>query len=512
MNALEHLRLSISKYIACLLWVHVPIIAGVAFWLGTDWVVATAGSIAFAAVPSFLLWRSGVGEGFRNAVAVSYMVQVGLLVYVFSGHPWQIDIHMYFFASLAIVAALCCWKSIIVATVTIALHHLVLNFILPAAVFPEGADLSRVILHAVIVVFESAVLTWLTFKLVSAFDASSEAVSLATTAKEEADQEKQRAIEASDAAKQSENHVRELQAKAEQLNLEKQNALAEEEERSRVERISVATNFEKAVGSIMAKVADNSSKLTGLAGNMQQASGQVKDKVTETVSFTDTMTHSVQSVSSAAEQLRSSIQEISGQVNRSSDVASSASDRASATAGTMDQLKSAAQQISEVVKLISDIAEQTNLLALNATIEAARAGEAGKGFAVVASEVKNLATQTARATEDITSQVSGIQQVSEKAADEIGIILETINEISETTSAVASAVEEQTAATGEISDNTKKAFEGTVRVKDEVSGIANIADQTTQAADDVYTAAEELGVDTDDVRREMATFIEKIRG
>jgi methyl-accepting chemotaxis protein len=178
----------------------------------------------------------------------------------------------------------------------------------------------------------------------------------------------------------------------------------------------------------------------------------------------------------------------------------------------MNELKTSAQQISDVVNLISDIAEQTNLLALNATIEAARAGEAGKGFAVVASEVKNLATQTARATEDITAQVSGIQQVSEQAASEISAILETINEISATTSAVAAAVEEQTAATGEISNNTRRAFDGTVQVKGEVGYIVNFADEAASASHDVYVAAEELGSDAEQVRTEMDGFLSQIKG
>ncbi|MFT6559708.1 MAG: methyl-accepting chemotaxis protein, partial [Sneathiella sp.] len=320
MNALDQLRQSISKNIAILLWIHVPVIVVSAMMIGADWMGATLGAALFAAIPTALLLMGGASANFRYAVSVGYIVQVGLLVYVFKGHPWQIDIHMYFFASLAVISVLCCWKSIIVATVTIALHHLILNFALPAAVFPEGADFGRVVLHAVIVVFESAVLTSLTFKLVQAFDASAQSVEAAEAAKAVADAEKQRAVDASEAAKQSEVHVRELQAEAERLNAEKQEASDAALARRQAERQAVAREFEESVGNLVLKLVSNSKNLTDLAGNMQHASDNVKGKAGETVTMTDAMSGNVQSVSSAAEQLSASIQEISSQVNRSSHV------------------------------------------------------------------------------------------------------------------------------------------------------------------------------------------------
>ena len=511
MNALTELRESISKIIVVLLWLHVPVTAAAAMMVGGDWIGATIGSAVFAAIPTALWKLQNASLNFRFAVAVSYVVQIGLLVYVFSGHPWQIDVHMYFFAALAIIGALCCWQTIIVGTATIALHHLILNFALPLAVFPEGADFFRVVLHAVVVIFEAAVLTWLAFKLVKAFNSSSEAVEIAQSATSAAEVEKQRALEATEEAKNSEAHVMELKAEAERLNDERIQAGSLEQERAKQDRHAVAQAFEESVGNIVKTVAENSHKVTNLAANLQSISSEVTGKVKQASYVTENMSGSVQSVSSATEELSASIQEISTQLNQSSQIASSASKRASATSETMTQLKDAAQQISEVVGLISDIAEQTNLLALNATIEAARAGEAGKGFAVVASEVKNLATQTARATEDITSQVSGIQQVSEKAAEEIESILETINEISSTTSSVASAVEEQTAATNEISASTGKAFTGTVEVKSEVSEIEGFVTRSSSAADDMLAASNELVADADKVQSEVAGFLQKIR-
>ncbi len=511
MNALNELRELVSKYLLYVLWAHVPITAVSATLVGGDWLYSTIGSIVFALIPTVIGLKNRMSLQYRYALAVAYMVQIGLIVYVFRGHPWQIDIHMYFFAGLAIVAVLCCWKTIIVATATIAVHHLALNFILPSAVFPDGADFFRVVLHAVIVIFESAVLTYLAYNLISAFSKAEIAVSEASAATKQAEIEKAKAEDATKEAREAAERVNALKAEADSLNEEKIRSAEEEVERRRLERVEIANQFEQSVGAILKKVSTNSHSMSDLIVSLKQISGEVTDKVMQTTSVAETMTGSVQAVSSATEQLSASIQEISSQVNQSNQVASTASERASATAGTMEQLKDAAKQISEVVSLINDIAEQTNLLALNATIEAARAGEAGKGFAVVASEVKNLATQTAKATEDITTQISGIQQVSEQAASEIEAILGTINEINSTTSSVASAVEEQSVATNEISSSTKNAYDGTVRLKGDVANIEQFAKQSSESSERVLSAVTEMVSDTDTVLNEVSEFLQKFR-
>ena len=511
MNALNELRELVSKYLLYVLWAHVPITAIAAFAVGGDWLYSTIGSAVFAAVPTVIGLKNRMSLQYRYSVAVTYIIQIGLMVYVFSGHPWQVDVHMYFFAGLAIVAVLCCWRTIIVATVAIAVHHLALNFILPTAVFPDGADFFRVVLHAVIVVFESVVLTYLAFKLVTAFTKAEVAITEADKAKQRAETEKLKAEDASKEAQSATERVSALKAEADSLNEEKLRTTEEESERRRLDRLEIANQFEQNVGNVLKKVSENSHSMSELITNLKNISGEVTGKIVQTAGVAETMTNSVQSVSSATEELSASIQEISSQVNQSNKVATTASERASATAGTMEQLKEAANQISEVVSLINDIAEQTNLLALNATIEAARAGEAGKGFAVVASEVKNLATQTARATEDITTQISGIQQVSAQAATEIEAILVTINEINSTTSSVAAAVEEQSVATNEISGSTRNAYDGTVKLKGDVANIEQFAKQSSDASERVLGAVTEMVTDTDTVLKEVSGFLAKFR-
>ncbi|WP_169568642.1 methyl-accepting chemotaxis protein [Sneathiella limimaris] len=511
MNALAELRSSVSKYLLAILWVHVPVTLVAALVIGGSWLEATLASAIFAGITTFFYFRDKLSQEYRYSVAVTYMIQIGLIVYEFSGHPWQIDIHMYFFAGLAIVAVFCCWTTILVATATVAVHHLVLNFTLPAAVFPDGADFFRVVLHAVIVVFEAAVLTVLAFRLVKAFAASEEAIQAAASAQRLAEDEKQKAIQASEEAKEAAERVSALKAEADKLNEEKLRATEEENERRRKERLDIAAQFEQSVGGVLKKVGENTHKLTGLVSTMKSISDDVAGRVDQTSGVAEDMTNNVQAVSAATEQLSASIREISSQVNQSNRVASDASDRATATAGTMESLTTAAKEISEVINLINDIAEQTNLLALNATIEAARAGEAGKGFAVVASEVKNLATQTARATEEIATQVSDIQRVSDQAAEEIGAILGIIKEINATTTSVAAAVEEQSVATNEISQSTRGAYDGTVRLKGEVTDIEQFANQSLDASESVLVSINDLANDTDSVLNEVSEFMKKFR-
>jgi methyl-accepting chemotaxis protein len=219
----------------------------------------------------------------------------------------------------------------------------------------------------------------------------------------------------------------------------------------------------------------------------------------------------VQTVAAAAEELSSSITEISRQVTHSSEIARAAVEEAQETNVKVQGLAEAARKIGDVVALITDIADQTNLLALNATIEAARAGDAGKGFAVVASEVKNLANQTAKATEEIGTQIAAIQSSTQQAVEAIAGIGKIISEIDEVASGIASAVEEQGAATNEIARNVEQAAAGTQEVSSNITGVSQAANETGEAAGQILSAAGELSRHSEVLKTEVDKFLADVR-
>nr|WP_294546099.1 globin-coupled sensor protein [uncultured Rhodopila sp.] len=270
---------------------------------------------------------------------------------------------------------------------------------------------------------------------------------------------------------------------------------------------ALAKAFESKAGELVGKVSIAANDLQTTARSMTGTAGEALHQATNVAAAAEEASVNVQTVAAAAEELASSINEISRQVAQSAKVAGKARDDARRTDGVVQALSDGAQKIGEVVGLISNIAGQTNLLALNATIEAARAGDAGKGFAVVASEVKSLATQTAKATEDIAHQIAQIQTATKDAVDSIRGIGTTIGEISEIAAAIAAAVEEQGSATQEIARNVQQAAAGTQEVSSNIVGVSRGANDTGAAANQVLEAAGALSRQAEQLRGEVGAFI-----
>ncbi len=272
----------------------------------------------------------------------------------------------------------------------------------------------------------------------------------------------------------------------------------------------MANTFEQSVGRIVGAVSTSATQLQKDASAMAQAAQTTQQQSSLVATATQQTSANVQAVAGATEEMTASSREIGQQMDKASHMASSAVEEAVRTGTVVDGLAQAAQKIGDVVHLIQEIAGQTNLLALNATIEAARAGEAGKGFAVVASEVKSLANQTAKATEEISAQIDGIQQATQSTVAAIKTIGEKIEQISHVSTSIASAVQEQGAVTGEISSNVQQAAQGTEEISRSISSVAQAAEQTGAVAGTVLSAAGILTQQASALRTEVDKFMDSM--
>jgi len=483
MTNADHLRRKALRLFIPYLWLHVPLIAVIGIFNETPYLLSAGGAALFVAAVT-AMWRlQPDSSATRQAAGIVFMLLISLLVFQLTGHEFQLDMHLYFMAGLAMLVPLVDWRAILAAAATVALHHLILNIALPYALWPGDTAYLRLFLHAAVVVIESAALIYYCQQLVQAFSEAEEAIDTAQGALKE----------------------------TERLSEERSRADAQHAETRRKDRATLAEIFEKKVGAVVQSVSSE-------AAQMRAAAQQMGAQALQSLSQAKKVTHSagdasrnVEIIAASAEEMESSIQEISSRVAETARLAAQAADEATSTDARVQVLSETAGKIGEVIGLINDIAEQTNLLALNATIEAARAGEAGKGFAVVASEVKSLATQTAKATEEITEQIRSIQSATEETVGSISSIRSRISVMNEVSASVSAAIEEQARATAEITRSTLGASESTRDVSETMSGVYRTAEETGEAAEAVSRSVTGLGGQVTTLEEEVRAFIAQIR-
>ena len=284
---------------------------------------------------------------------------------------------------------------------------------------------------------------------------------------------------------------------------------AQQERQKKIEKLT--TEFDTSVADVLEAVAAAATEMEATSSSLASMATEASQQATTVSSSAEQASVNVQTVASAAEELTISIREISRQVMQSGESTKECVEEAEKAEILVEKMVATSQRIGEVVNLITDIAEQTNLLALNATIEAARAGEAGKGFAVVASEVKNLANQTAKATEEISGQVTEVQNSTNSTVQAISLITKSISGVNEIASAISAAVEEQGAATQEIARNVEEAAAGTQEVTNNIGGVSEVASQTGDSANDVLSTAQELSKQSSLLRNTVNDFLLAVR-
>jgi len=482
-NGIQTLRRATSKMLQCLLWAHVVIVPVTAALTGNDWQFSLVASLIFCLAATGMWLREPDSLATRLVVAVVFIVQISLLLESMRGHRWQVDIHMYYFAALAILAAYCDWRVILMAAAATAVHHLTLNFVLPEALYPGGGDFLRVVLHAVIVVMEAAVLMWLTQKLSFALDLSSRSMAEMTAAHEK-----------------------------EQRLMEEHKAMrADLEEKKRKDSMALVSAFESKIHGVVKDLATSASTMKQAADELVKSAGASAQSSSVAMDTSRETSGNVQTVATAADDLATSVRDINHQVKVAADYALKAVKEANESRGAIDGLSAEAQNIGNVLEIIKAIAGQTNLLALNATIEAARAGEAGKGFAVVASEVKALAQQTAKSTEDIEEKITSIQSSTQKVALAMEGVMQTISEINAININISNGVMTQEKATSGIAANVQAIASSTQNVSSRIGEMNKQADAMDANARGVLKMADTLSAQSKNLDAEVRDFIKDIQ-
>ncbi|HEX5378786.1 MAG TPA: methyl-accepting chemotaxis protein [Phenylobacterium sp.] len=464
-----------DRVLTGLLWALAPIVAVTALAVKGPWIMLGLSAAAIAAAATGVRKMDDGGPATRITVSVGLMGVTSLLVAAFAGRAWQIDMHMAYFAALAALVIYCDWTVILAGAGMVAAHHLLLNLVLPAAVFPGGGDLARVILHAVILVAEAVALMWASQNIAKMFDRSSVLLDRAHEATREAED----AMRAAEEARFAESHAAEerqsLQSFVEQERLavvrnlaEALGHLAQGDLAYRIDATfpseyeQLRADFNGAIG----RLSTTLNEIIGGAGAIRSGAGEISSAADDLSRRTEQQAASLEETAAALDQITVTVRKTASGAKTASDVvlaargdAQTSGDVVRQAVKAMSEIEDSSSRIGQIIGVIDEIAFQTNLLALNAGVEAARAGDAGRGFAVVASEVRALAQRSADAAKEIKALISASAsqvQSGVKLVGETGQVLQRIvdrvAEIDTLVTEIAASAQEQ--ATGLHQVNT----------------------------------------------------------
>ncbi|MBJ7416200.1 MAG: hypothetical protein JHC88_12260 [Niveispirillum sp.] len=483
MSPIDRIRSAALTLFVAFLWICVPLTLVTLIRGEVGWLMPLVLSALIAGIGTGAYVTRMARPAIDYLIAMLAIGQVSVVVAASAG-PWQIDAHFLYFAVLAMLTAFCNWRVILVAAGVTAVHHLTLSFLLPSLVFPDGqGSLLRVIVHAIVVVVETGVLLWLSWNLEKSFLYSEAARAKAEEAVVETERLREQQMQASEAQR------------AERVALRK--GLAD---RFVVDVESMTRRLDAAVRGLREEA--------DLLGRSVASTGEMTG---EARAEADEATGHATAVAAAVEEMAASIAEVARTASGAAAQARGTAHEVGRVRERVAELSDTAARIGSVVQLIADIAGQTNLLALNATIEAARAGEAGKGFAVVASEVKSLATQTGRATEDISRQVAEIQAATRAAVDAIASVADAVTALDSGAGEISDAVQQQEATVLEISRSIQTVSTRTASLGITVSRMADMAGGIADAVAKTNSTAEDAERLSADMNSRLEGFIRDLR-
>jgi methyl-accepting chemotaxis protein len=505
MRELDELRRRGVRLLTAVGWAANATLAFLSIVRGThDGIAAVAIGCLLNVVPTLCVIRSRYDFGARTAVALMIAIEPALLLFVMRGAAWQLDMHMYFFVALASLTILCDWKPLVLASAVVAIHHLLLSLTAPSWVFAGGGGVPRVLVHALAVVLQCAILAYITLLLRQTIAAQSEArinserlAADATTARAAAEAAQTRAEAALETARAAE-----LVAANERSRREGMEA---ETARIRLEDLrAVASDFERSIAGVATALGASARVLEGSATSLNVVAQDAGQQAVNVAAAAVQATEAAKSVAGGVGSLSRSIASIAVNVSRQANLTEHARDRSTQGGAAVQALAGSTGDVGGLANAIATIASRTDMLALNATIEAARAGNAGHGFAVVAQEVKALASQAGSATQQITSLVVGINARANDANGNFAQVSSAIAEMANATDAIHGEINEQRSAAHAIEHHAAEAAAGmadmtrrAARVSEAAGAAERLSGEVRGAASSLLQQVETLQVATD---------------
>jgi methyl-accepting chemotaxis protein len=498
-----------------LLWLHLPATIIVGWMSHTTGLGLPLMAAALATLATLMLKLPKDLAPGRIATGVALVGSISTVVAASRGQAWQVDLHMYYFAALALLTIYCDWRVIVAAAAAVAVHHLLLNFLLPWAIYPGGADFGRVMLHAVILVVEAAVLVWLTRNMAAMLVKVDHSLDLAHAAEA-------KSAAALDEITLTKSHNEELAAQSAAL------AARVQEEQAQVVTGLADGLSQLAAGDLVQRLqqpfaehyeqlrTDFNSALEKLQDAMTEVAGKttaIEAGTAEISSASDDLARRTEQQAASLEQTAAALDEITSRVNKTADgsararrAAEAAQSQASASdavvaraIGAMGQIEGSSRQIGQIIGVIDEIAFQTNLLALNAGVEAARAGDAGRGFAVVASEVRALAQRSAQAAKEIKTLIR-------ESEGQVGDGAKMVAEAGEALTTIASQVTAINGVVGEIASACQEQAQGLAQVNTAIGHMDQATQQNAAMVEQSTAAAKSLSHETAELTRLVQRF------